>query len=75
MGTVRVLRPNPAVSDDDLADALMRATDLDADEAFAVVRAVHDCPAQLGGERMQEPMLRQIAAVLRNNGFEVVYEA
>jgi hypothetical protein len=74
MATVRVLRANPAVSDDDLAKALMSATDLDEDEAFALVRALYDCPTELGGEGIQEPMLWQIAAVLRHNGFEVAYE-
>jgi hypothetical protein len=74
MSNVRVLRGNPAVSDDDLAGALMSATDLDADEAFALVRALYDCPTELGGEGMQQPMLQRIAAVLRSKGFEVVYE-
>ena len=74
MPNVRVLRGNPAVSDDDLAAALMSATDLDADEAFAIVRVLHDCPMELGGEGRQKIMLHQIATVLRDNGFEVVYE-
>jgi len=34
MAKVCVLRGNPAVSDDDLAAALMSATDLDADEVL-----------------------------------------
>jgi hypothetical protein len=34
----------------------------------------NECPTELGGEETQQPMLRQIATVLRNSGFEVVYD-
>jgi len=44
MARIRVIRTNPDVLDDDLASALMNATDLDADEAFALVRALTDGP-------------------------------
>jgi hypothetical protein len=75
MATVRILRSNRGVSDDDLAAALMSATDLDVDEAFAIVRGVFNAPTQIGTERVQSDMLRRIATVLENNGFEVVYDA
>ncbi len=75
MATVRILRSNPAVSDDDLAAALMDATDLDADEAFALVRGVANAPTQIGAEQTGIEMLRRVAAVLENNGFEIVYDA
>jgi hypothetical protein len=75
MATVRVLRSNPAVSDDHLAAALMNGTDLDADEAFALVRAVSDAPTEVGGDGTQEHVLRRIATVLEENGFEVSYDA
>jgi hypothetical protein len=75
MATMRVLRSNPAVSDDALAAALMRATDLDADEAFALVRGLANAPTQIEAQGVQSDNLRRIAAVLENNGFEVVYDA
>lgn len=75
MATVRILRSNPAISDDDLAAELMDATDLDADEAFALVRDVANAPTQIGAEGAQGDTLRRIATVLENNGFEVVDDA
>ena len=76
MPTVRVIRSNSEVADSDLAAALVAGAELDADEANALVRTVaHHAPTVVEGPQMHEALLRQIAAVLENHGYEVAFDA
>ena len=77
MPTVRVIRSNPNVSDRELAEALVAGTPgLDADEADALVRTVaHHAPTVVQGPALHEALLKQIAAVLEDKGYEVSFDA
>jgi hypothetical protein len=75
MARLRVIRSNPQISDADLAAALVAATDLDADEATALVRTVaHHAPTEVKGSSMNQHLLRRIATVLENSGYEVAFD-
>jgi len=71
VATVRVIRRNLQVSQDDLAPALMRAADLDADEAFGLVRCVAEAPAAIDVPR---ELAHRIAAALESCGHEVAVD-
>lgn len=71
MSTIRVLRSNLQVSEDELADALMRAADLDADEAFGLLRCVAEAPTVIDVPR---ELAHRIAAALESCGHEVAVE-
>jgi hypothetical protein len=76
MARIRIIRSNPAISDAELAAALVAGTDLDEQEANALVRTVaHDAPTEVQGSSGNEHLLRRIAAVLQNNGFELAFDA
>ncbi len=76
MARIRITRSNPSISDYELAAALMTGTDLDQDEANALVRTVaHEAPTEVQGSSGNENLLRRIAAVLENNGFELTFDA
>lgn len=74
MATLRILRSNPAISDDDLVAALISGTDLNEDEADVIVRIAHSAPTEIGHDG-DGVMLGRIAGILSNNGFEVALDA
>jgi hypothetical protein len=74
MAQLRIIRSNPAIADDDLSSALMAGTDLNEDEANAVVRIAHSAPTEIASDG-DGHMLKRMAAVLEANGFEVAFDA
>jgi hypothetical protein len=74
MAQLRIIRSNPAIADDELARALMAGTDLDEDEANAIVRIVHGAPTEIHSDG-DGHMLQRMAAVLEANGFQVAFDA
>ena len=76
MPTVRIIRSHPKIADSDLAAALMAGTELDADEANALMRTVaHHAPTAVEGPHLHDVLLRQIATVLERHGYEVAFDA
>lgn len=75
MARIRVIRSNPQVSNADIASAILAATDLDAEEANALARGVSEAPTTVEGSGKSMLMLHRIANVLRQNGYEVAFDA
>jgi hypothetical protein len=73
---VRIIRSNPKIADSDLAAALVAGTEINADEANALVRTVaHHAPTAVEGPHLHDVLLRQIATVLERHGYAVAFDA